>query len=67
VAKQLFYNWSHGKDVVRLKAVAGDEGLSELDQYTVDFMEAFTKRFISQGMFFCLSKSALFNNAFSLS
>lgn len=49
VSNQLYANYALGKDVQAMKAVVGEEALSDEDHLYLKFTENFEKKFISQG------------------
>eukprot|EP00128_Syssomonas_multiformis_P018591 Colp12_sorted_trinity150504_noHs@8880 len=51
VSNQLYANYAIGKDVMAMKAVVGEEALSEEDLLYLEFLEKFEKNFIAQGAY----------------
>lgn len=51
VSNQLYACYAIGKDVQAMKAVIGEEALSEEDQLYLQFLTKFEKNFISQGSY----------------
>lgn len=49
VSNQLYANYAIGKDVQAMKAVVGEEALSQDDLLYLEFLAKFEKNFISQG------------------
>merc|ERR1711865_1238761 len=49
VSNQLYANYAIGKDVQAMKAVVGEEALSEDEHKYLEFTEKFEERFITQG------------------
>jgi vacuolar-type H+-ATPase subunit B/Vma2 len=49
--EQLYANYAIGKDTLGMKAVVGEEALSQEDLLYLDFLEKFEHRFISQVSF----------------
>jgi V-type H+-transporting ATPase subunit B len=49
VSDQLYANYAVSKDILAMKAVVGDEALSEEDFTYLDFLKSFESRFLSQG------------------
>lgn len=49
VSNQLYSKYAAGKDAVAMKAVVGEEALSEEDKLSIEFMERFEKEFLTQG------------------
>ncbi len=50
VSNQLYKYYSKGRDLRRLEAIVGREGMSESDRRMLDFADAFEKEFIHQGI-----------------
>ncbi len=48
VANQLYAFYAEGRDLRRLVAIIGEEGLSEADGRVLDFADAFEQQFVSQ-------------------
>ena len=48
VSDQLYANYAQGKDVLAMKAVVGEEALSDEDLLYLKFTENFERKFISQ-------------------
>eukprot|EP00033_Pygsuia_biforma_P001239 GCRY01001404.1.p1 GENE.GCRY01001404.1~~GCRY01001404.1.p1 ORF type:complete len:513 (+),score=89.71 GCRY01001404.1:122-1660(+) len=51
VSNQLYANYAIGKDVQSMKAVVGEEALSDDDLLYLQFLDKFEYEFISQGMY----------------
>ena len=51
VSNQLYANYAIGKDVQAMKAVVGEEALSNEDKLYIEFLQKFEKNFISQGVY----------------
>merc|ERR1711871_617793 len=51
VSNQMYANYASGKDVVAMKAVVGEEALSEEQKLYLSFTEKFEKEFITQGAY----------------
>jgi V-type H+-transporting ATPase subunit B len=51
VSNQLYANYAIGRDNQQMKAVIGEEALSEDEMKYIDFLEKFEKQFISQGRY----------------
>lgn len=49
VSDQLYANYAIGQDTRAMKAVVGEEALSEEDHLYLEFIDAFESRFVSQG------------------
>merc|ERR1719197_143918 len=49
VSNQLYANYAIGKDVQAMKAVVGEEALTQDDLLYLEFLQKFEKNFISQG------------------
>jgi V/A-type H+-transporting ATPase subunit B len=50
VSNQLYKYYARGRDLRRLEAIIGREGMSEKDRIMLDFTDAFEKEFVHQGM-----------------
>ena len=48
-ADQLYAFYAQGRDLRRLEAIVGEEGLSESDRRLLKFAEAFEREFVNQG------------------
>ena len=48
VSNQLYASYARGKDVMAMKAVVGEEALSQEDHLFIKFIEKFEGKFISQ-------------------
>ena len=44
-----YANYAIGKDVMSMKAVVGEEALTQEDHYYLDFLEQFEQKFLNQG------------------
>merc|ERR1739838_318436 len=51
VSNQMYANYAMGTDVRAMKAVVGEEALSELDHLYLEFLEKFEDRFLRQGAY----------------
>ncbi|KAI6646192.1 hypothetical protein LOD99_9399 [Oopsacas minuta] len=51
VSNQLYANYAIGKDVQAMKAVVGEEALTNEDKLYIEFLQKFEKNFISQGVY----------------
>merc|ERR1712217_18612 len=51
VSNQMYANYAMGVDVKAMKAVVGEEALSELDHLYLEFLEKFEDRFLRQGAY----------------
>merc|ERR1711990_526464 len=51
VSDQLYANYAIGKDTRAMKAVVGEEALSDEDHLYLEFIDKFEQRFIQQGMY----------------
>ncbi|KRX10520.1 P-loop containing nucleoside triphosphate hydrolase [Pseudocohnilembus persalinus] len=51
VSNQLYANYAIGKDTAAMKAVVGEEALSQEDHLYLEFLKKFETNFISQGMY----------------
>ena len=51
VSNQLYANYAIGKDVQAMKAVVGEEALTNEDRLYIEFLQKFEKNFISQGVY----------------
>jgi len=49
VSNQLYSSYARGKDVMAMKAVVGEEALSQEDHLFIKFVEKFEGKFIAQG------------------
>ncbi len=49
VSNQLYAMYAIGKDTLAMKAVVGEEALSQEDKLYLDFLERFEKKFLTQG------------------
>jgi len=49
IYNQLYANYAMGKDALAMKAVVGEESLSEEDKLYIDFVDKFENKFLSQG------------------
>jgi len=47
----LYANYAIGKDVQAMKAVVGEEALTNEDRLSLDFLEKFESKFITQGYY----------------
>ena len=51
VSNQLYAKYAIGKDALSMKAVVGEEALSQEDKLSLEFLEKFEKQFVSQGLY----------------
>ena len=51
VSNQLYANYAIGKDVQAMKAVVGEEALTQDDLLYLEFLQKFEKNFIAQGVY----------------
>lgn len=51
VSNQLYASYAMGKDAAAMKAVVGDDAISDEDKLSLEFLEKFEKCFISQGLY----------------
>merc|ERR1711937_448809 len=51
VSNQMYANYAQGKDVMAMKAVVGEEALSDEDKLYLEFLEKFEGEFVSQGRY----------------
>jgi len=49
VSNQMYAMYAIGKDTMAMKAVVGEEALSQEDKLYLDFLERFEKKFLTQG------------------
>lgn len=49
VSNQLYYSYARGKDVMAMKAVVGEEALSDEDHMFLKFLEKYENEYINQG------------------
>jgi V-type H+-transporting ATPase subunit B len=49
VSNQLYAKYAIGKDALAMKAVVGEEALSQEDKLSLEFLEKFERQFVSQG------------------
>ncbi|KAH0785163.1 V-type proton ATPase subunit B [Histomonas meleagridis] len=49
VSNQMYASYAHGKDVLAMKAVVGEESLSEDDKKHIEFLHRFETQFLQQG------------------
>lgn len=49
VSNQLYAKYAIGRDAQSMKAVVGEESLSQEDKLSIEFKEAFDKEFVTQG------------------
>jgi V-type H+-transporting ATPase subunit B len=49
VFNQMYASYAHGKDVLAMKAVVGEESLSDDDKKHLEFLERFEHQFLAQG------------------
>lgn len=51
VSNQMYANYAIGKDVLAMKAVVGEEALTQEDLLYLEFLEKFERRFLTQGYY----------------
>jgi len=51
VSNQLYANYAVGKDVIAMKAVVGEEALTDEDKLYLEFVEKFEEKFLAQGYY----------------
>lgn len=51
VSNQMYAKYAIGRDAAAMKAVVGEEALSNEDKLSLEFLEKFEKTFISQGAY----------------
>lgn len=51
VSNQLYAKYAIGKDAASMKAVVGEEALSNEDKLSLEFLEKFEKTYIAQGAY----------------
>lgn len=66
VSNQLYANYAMGKDVVAMKAVVGEEALSDEDHLFLEFTEKFEGKFLTQGPYESRDVFESLDNAWSL-
>ena len=49
VSNQLYAKYAIGRDAQAMKAVVGEEALSQEDKLSLEFLEKFERQFVSQG------------------
>ena len=49
-ANLLYKYYAKGRDLRRLEAIVGRDGMAEADRFMLDFADSFEKEFVSQGM-----------------
>ena len=49
VANRLYRHYAQGRDLRRLEAIVGRDGMSEADRQMLDFADAFEREFVHQG------------------
>jgi hypothetical protein len=53
VSNQLYANYATGRDTQALKAVVGEEALSEEENLYLEFLDKFENQFLTQGRCWC--------------
>ncbi|KAG4304868.1 hypothetical protein PORY_001543 [Pneumocystis oryctolagi] len=66
VSNQLYANYAMGKDAAAMKAVVGEDAISDEDRLSLEFLEKFEKHFISQGPYECRTIEESLDIAWSL-
>lgn len=66
VSNQLYANYAIGKDVAAMKAVVGEEALSQEDLLYLEFLDKFERKFVAQGAYENRSIFASLDLAWSL-
>jgi len=51
VSNQLYAKYAEGKDAAAMKAVVGEESLSQDDRLALEFLDRFEKEFVGQGQY----------------
>lgn len=51
VSNQLYAKYAIGRDAAAMKAVVGEEALSNEDKLSLEFLDKFERSFVSQGDF----------------
>ena len=51
VSNQMYASYAHGKDVLAMKAVVGEESLSDDDKKHLEFLERFENSFLTQNQY----------------
>ncbi|WFD01151.1 Vacuolar ATP synthase subunit B [Malassezia yamatoensis] len=51
VSNQMYAAYATGRDAAAMKAVVGEDALSQEDKLTLEFMERFDKEFVTQGAY----------------
>jgi len=51
VSNQLYAKYAIGRDAAAMKAVVGEEALSNEDKLSLEFLEKFERSFVAQGQF----------------
>lgn len=51
VSNQLYAKYAIGRDAAAMKAVVGEEALSNEDKLSLEFLEKFEKTFVAQGAY----------------
>lgn len=51
VSNQLYAKYAIGRDAAAMKAVVGEEALSNEDKLSLEFLDKFERSFVSQGEF----------------
>ena len=51
VSNQMYASYAHGKDVLAMKAVVGEESLTEDDKKHIEFLNRFENEFLRQGSY----------------
>jgi V-type H+-transporting ATPase subunit B len=51
VSNQMYANYAIGKDVLAMKAVVGEEALTQEDLLYLEFLDKFERKFLSQGYY----------------
>ncbi|KAG5440822.1 hypothetical protein PCK2_000121 [Pneumocystis canis] len=51
VSNQLYAAYAMGKDAASMKAVVGEDAISDEDKLSLEFLEKFEKNFIAQGLY----------------
>jgi V/A-type H+-transporting ATPase subunit B len=49
IANALYMHYASGRDLRRLEAIVGREGMSDSDRHMLDFAEAFEREIVHQG------------------
>jgi len=51
VSNQLYAKYAIGRDAAAMKAVVGEEALSNEDKLSLEFLDKFERSFVAQGLY----------------